>query len=167
MDSMSDLLTKSAEHHHHLCPRQVLGIRMGMLAGKVLKIELPQAEKRLMAIVETDGCLIDGITAATNCRVGRRTMRVEDYGKVAATFIDTANGRSIRIIPNLAARKGSRLFVPEAHSDWEAQLLGYQRMPDEDLLIAQSVQLNTPIEQLVSHAGNKAVCQICGEEIMN
>ena len=29
-------LELSAARHSHLCPRQVLGVRMGMLAGKLL-----------------------------------------------------------------------------------------------------------------------------------
>jgi formylmethanofuran dehydrogenase subunit E len=43
----------------------------------------------LLTILETDGCAADGVSAATGCWVGRRTLRVEDFGKVAATFVDT------------------------------------------------------------------------------
>ncbi len=167
MDSIDNILERSAKNHHHICPRQVLGVRMGMLAGKILNIDLPQVDKRLITIVETDGCLTDGIAVVTNCWVGRRTMRIEDYGKVAATFIDSSNDRAIRIIPNLAARKRARIYAPAARSDWEAQLFGYQCMPDEELLITQCVSLNTPIEQIISRPGKKALCQMCGEEIIN
>ena len=44
----------------------------------------------------TDGCLIDGIAVATGCWVGNRTLRVVDYGKSAATFVDTATQRAPR-----------------------------------------------------------------------
>src|SRR5688572_19018238 len=84
----SDMLEASAAHHTRLCPRQVLGLRMGLLAGQLLRLELPRTDKRLIAIVETDGCTTDGIMAATGCSVGRRTMFIRDWGKVAATFID-------------------------------------------------------------------------------
>src|SRR5262245_57508692 len=86
---LKEILRVSSAQHRRLCPRQVLGARMGMLAGDVLGVKLPQTDKRLLTIVETDGCMVDGIVAATHCRLGRRTLRVEDYGKVAATFVDT------------------------------------------------------------------------------
>ncbi|MBI3177949.1 MAG: formylmethanofuran dehydrogenase, partial [Chloroflexi bacterium] len=76
MKALTELLEVSAALHRHLCPRQVLGVRMGMLAGEVLGLDLPQGDKRLFTIVETDGCASDGIATATNCWVGRRTLRV-------------------------------------------------------------------------------------------
>jgi formylmethanofuran dehydrogenase subunit E len=167
MRSLTELLDASAALHRHLCPRQVLGVRMGLLAGEALGLELPQTAKRLLTIVETDGCAADGVAVATNCWVGRRTMRVEDYGKVAATFVDTQTGLAIRIAPRRGCRDRARDYAPQARNKWEAQLLGYQRMPGEELLAVQPVQLKTPIEQLVSRAGAKAVCETCGEEIMN
>ena len=60
MSELQELLDKTAEYHHHLCPRQVLGVRMGMYAGELLGLELPQPRKRLLAIMETDGCGADG-----------------------------------------------------------------------------------------------------------
>jgi formylmethanofuran dehydrogenase subunit E len=169
MKPFFELLEASAALHHHLCPRQVLGVRMGMLAGDVLGLELPQApdSKRLLTIVETDGCFSDGVAVATHCWVGRRTLRVEDYGKVAATFVDTHTGQAVRILPRGEARQLARAFATEARNRWETQLLGYQRMPASELLITQQVQLKTPIEQLLSRPGVKVRCEMCGEEILN
>jgi formylmethanofuran dehydrogenase subunit E len=165
--SLDELLQACAALHHHLCPRQVLGVRMGMLAGEILGLDLPQSDKRLLAIVETDGCGADGIAVATGCWVGRRTMRIEDYGKVAATFVDTHTHRAVRIVPRAQARQLACEYAPEAHGNWEAQLLGYQRMPAKGLLMAQAVQLRASIDQIVSRAGVRVVCASCGEEIMN
>ncbi|HJW83887.1 MAG TPA: formylmethanofuran dehydrogenase subunit E family protein, partial [Anaerolineae bacterium] len=135
MPTLTELLNASAASHRHLCPRQVLGVRMGMLAGRVLGLDLPQSDtradgasagKRLLAIVETDGCFSDGVAVATNCWVGRRTLRVEDYGKVAATFVDTHTGYAVRIVPRYGVRNLAPAYAPEARNKWEAQLLGYQ-----------------------------------------
>ncbi len=167
MPTLAQLLEASAALHRHLCPRQVLGARMGLLAGEVLGLDLPQTDKRLLTIIETDGCAADGLSVATNCWVGRRTLRVEDYGKVAAAFVDTATRRAIRIAPRPGARQRARRYAPEARNKWEAQLLGYQRMPADELLAVQSVQLKTPIEQIISRPGLKVACDVCGEEIMN
>jgi len=167
MTPLPDLLNASAELHCHLCPRQVLGVRMGLFAGELLGLDLPQTDKRLFTIVETDGCASDGIATATNCWVGRRTMRVEDYGKVAATFVDTHTHHTLRIVPRLEARELARAYAPEARNNWEGQLLGYQRMPTSELLIAQHVELKTPIEKIISRAGRKTMCERCSEEILN
>jgi formylmethanofuran dehydrogenase subunit E len=167
MKSLDGLLQACAALHHHLCPRQVLGVRMGMLAGEILGLDLPQSDKRLLTIVETDGCGADGISVATGCWVGRRTLRIEDYGKVAATFVDTGTGRAVRIIPRVEARQLACEYAPEAPDTWQAQLLGYQRMPAQTLLSFQPVHLNVPVEQLVSRAGQRVICERCGEEIMN
>jgi formylmethanofuran dehydrogenase subunit E len=167
MASLNELLEASAARHDHLCPRQVLGVRMGLLAGEVLGIPIPQTDKRLLAIVETNGCASDGVAVATNCWVGRRTLWVEDYGKVAATFVDTQSGQAIRIAPRASIRDSVLTYAPDCESKWEAQLLGYQRMPACELLAVQAVQLKTPLAWLVSKPGLKVICDACGEEIMN
>ncbi|CAG0993565.1 formylmethanofuran dehydrogenase subunit E [Anaerolineae bacterium] len=167
MLTLKEILEQSAAMHHHLCPRQVLGARLGLLAGVELGLSLPQSDKRLLTIIETDGCLADGVAVATGCTVGHRTLRVEDYGKVAATCIDTQAGRALRLAPRRVARQAAGLYAPEARNKWEAQLLGYQRMPDDELFSVQAVQLTTPVAQIVSRPGRKAICDVCGEEIIN
>lgn len=167
MTPLQQLLDQCAALHHHLCPRQVLGVRMGMLAGKVLSLDLPQGDKRLLTIMETDGCGADGVAVATNCWVGRRTMRIEDYGKMAATFVDTVTARAVRITPLLEARHLSLDYAPEAKNSWEAQMIGYQQIADEMLLSVQKVSLKTPLEKIISAAGKRVHCESCREEIMN
>lgn len=165
--TVDELLAESAALHKHLCPRQVLGARMGIWAGELLELPVPQRNKRLLTIVETDGCFADGVAVATNCWVGRRTLRVEDYGKVAATFIDTRNASSVRLFPHPGARQAAGDYAPEAKNRWEAMLLGYQRMPVGELLCAQWVQLTVSASELISKAGRRVTCAVCGEEIVN
>ncbi len=167
MPTFEELLYQSAVLHQHLCPRQVLGVRMGLAAGRWLGLEVPQAEKRILTIVETDGCLIDGLAVATGCRVGRRTMRVLDFGKVAATFVDTQTGRAVRIAPSASTRKRAKDYAPEAQNRWEGYLLGYQRMPEAELLDIQEVVLTGSVEKILSKDGYRVNCEICGEEIIN
>lgn len=165
--TLTELLQQSSVLHHHLCPRQVLGARMGMWAGELLQLELPQSKKRLLTIVETDGCFADGVSVATNCWTGHRTLRVEDYGKVAATFVDTQEGRAWRIAPHPDARCLAARYAPAAANRWEAMLQGYQVMPLAELLVTTPVALQVSVESLVSHAGARAACAECGEEIVN
>jgi formylmethanofuran dehydrogenase subunit E len=64
MPTLVELLAASAALHHHLCPRRVLGVRMGLAGGYRLGLTLPQADKRLLTVVETGGCVIDGLAVA-------------------------------------------------------------------------------------------------------
>lgn len=167
MDTLERILQESAKRHKHLCPRQVLGARMALHAAELLGLELPRADKRLLVIAETDGCAVDGLIAATGCRVGSRTLRILDFGKVAATFTDTHAGRSVRIRPSGECRALARGYTPNARNRWEAMLLGYRIMPAEELFASQFVRLNAPLAKLLGRRGRKTICDACGEEIIN
>ncbi|MEI7771355.1 MAG: FmdE family protein [Chloroflexales bacterium] len=164
---LAGLLAQSAELHKHLCPRQVIGARMGLYAGALLGLELPQSNKRLVTFVETDGCFTDGVSVATGCWMGRRTMRLVDYGKVAATFVDTQTGRAMRIWPSPTARALARRYTPAAPSRWHAYMAAYQVMPDDELLETRPVTLSLDLKAIISRNGVRAVCGDCGEEILN
>ncbi|MBK8137204.1 MAG: TraR/DksA C4-type zinc finger protein [Anaerolineae bacterium] len=161
------LLQKTAARHNHLCPRQVLGVRMGMLAGQLLELRLPQAEKRLLTLVETDGCFADGVAVATGCEIGHRTLRLIDFGKVAATFIDTQTHHSIRIAPHNESRRRAERYNDGTLSNWRAYLNAYQVMPDEELFTVERVNVQFSIDALVSEPGYRVNCGQCGEEIIN
>lgn len=171
---LQDLLSESAARHDHLCPRQVLGVRLGLFALEFLGlIEVAEGvrfcnpEKRLLTIAETDGCGVDGIAVAVDCAVGRRTLRVVDFGKVAATFVDLETGRAIRVSPRPDVRETAVCQVPDAESRWHAYLLGYQKMSDEAMFQVQVVELRDSIEAIISSPNMRVVCEQCGEEVFN
>lgn len=161
------LLEKSASRHSHLCPRQILGVRLGLLGMKTLGFDEPPAKKRLLVIVESDGCFADGVIAATDCAVGHRTLRVEDYGKTAATFIDTLTGRAMRVAPALDVRERAGLHVPDEPRRYFAQLRAYQSMPDAEMFSVTPVSLAVPLKAILSRPGARVNCDACGEEIIN
>lgn len=166
--SLKELLEECASHHSHLCPRQVIGVRMGMLAADLLELDLPQNKKRLLVIVESDGCFADGVATASGATVGHRTMRVEDYGKVAAVFVDTLTGKTIRIAPALDVRERANRYAPAGETRrYFAQLHGYQVMPLPEMFFTEEVVLQTSIEEIVSRPGVRVNCEACGEEIIN
>lgn len=167
MPTLDELLNATAAMHHHLCPRQVLGVRMALYGGRILGLEFPRKDKAVLALVETDGCATDGIAVASGCRVGRRTLRVMDFGKVAVTFVQVETRRAVRVVPRPDVRERAVSYAPEAATRWQSQLLGYQRMPEDELLIAQEVALLLSIEKILARDGCRVNCQTCGEEIIN
>ena len=165
--AMRRIVQRLAPLHMRLCPRQVLGARIGLLGGELLGLEIPRRDKRLLTIIETDGCFADGVMVATGCRVGRRTLRVVDHGKVAAAFVDVHTGQTVRVWPRPGARQLACLYAPTAPDPWHAQLDAYQRMPSSELLAAGPVELLTPLQALLGRAGVHVECARCGEEVMN
>lgn len=168
LKTLQKLLAEVAAQHSHLCPRQVIGVRMGMLAAELLDIDLPQINKRLLVIVESDGCFADGVATATGATVGHRTMRVEDYGKVAAVFADTKTGKTIHIAPSSDVRERAHHYAPQGEiRRYFSQLHGYQIMPFSEMFNVQEVVLRTPKKEIVSLPGVRVNCEIRGEEIIN
>lgn len=165
--NLSALISRIAALHKHVCPRQVLGLRMGMCAAELFPIELPQNGKRLLAFVETDGCFADGVSVATGCSIGHRTMRLVDHGKVAVTFVDTRSGKALRLCPAADARDRAAAYAAGAASRWQAQLEAYQTIPNEELLSIREVTLRFDLGAIIGSPGSRTTCSVCGEEIIN
>ncbi|MCL4530612.1 MAG: FmdE family protein, partial [Chloroflexi bacterium] len=165
--NLQPLLEKSSRDHSHLCPRQILGVRLGLAGMNALGFDEPPPKKRLLVIVESDGCFADGVIAASDCTVGHRTLRVEDYGKVAATFVDVQTDRAVRVAPRLDIRELACSCVQGEPRHYFAQMQAYQIMPNEEMFVITEVHLDTPIKDILSRPGVRINCDVCGEEIIN
>ena len=161
------LLEKCTSRHTNLCPRQVLGVRMGLAGLSALGIDAPVTQKVALVIIETDGCFADGIEVSTGTSLGHRSLRIVDLGKVAATFTDLKTRRSIRLSPAPGVRERARLYAPREQASYVAQLNGYQVMPEAELFTYREVSLQPPLETILSLPDIRTYCCICGEEIIN
>lgn len=149
-------------HGGHACAGQVLGTRLALYAANLLDIALPDTEKRLVVRVETGRCAVDAIQAVTGCRPGRRTLSILDYGKLAATFIDTREGRAIRV----AARPGLRERVGAEGPDRHAlQTAAYLRLPANALFTVQAAPAVIDDYDLPGPPRRRVTCGACGEEV--
>ena len=94
------LLKESIKIHGHLCPGQVLGVRMSMLGLREIGIEDPKGKdkKNIIVFVEIDRCATDAIQSVTGCSLGKRSLKFLDYGKMAATFLNLKTGNAVRIL---------------------------------------------------------------------
>ncbi len=171
---LDQYLHESAARHKHLCPRQILGVRMGLLALKTLDlisydnhVRFWNERKHIIAFLETDGCGADGICTATNCWMVRRTAYLIDHGKMAATLVNRKTGTAVRVYPHPQARTAAREQFPNAQSRWHAYLEAYRVLPDEQLLCVQAVKLTIALDEIISRPGIRVDCQQCGEEIIN
>ncbi len=167
LSHLPQLLQKSASEHSHLCPRQVLGARMGIAGLAAIGVQPPVTTKTALVIIETDGCFADGVRVVTGASVGHRTLKVEDMGKLAATFANLKTGLSLRLAPRQDVRTKALAYAPQEVRRYFAQLQGYQVMPELELFSFTPVKLVTPAQEIISHQNARAVCSLCGEEIIN
>lgn len=167
MQDLLQLLEQSSLRHSHLCPRQVLGVRMALTGARWLGINLPRADKEMLVISETDGCFLDGLEVATGLTPGHRTLRIEDYGKIAATFVVVKSGQALRLAPRPGVRQSAYQYAPGETRHYFAQLLGYQAMPEDELFTAKVVTLTPSAAEIISQTGVRTACTQCGEEIIN
>ena len=94
-------------------------------------------------------------------------MRLMDYGRVAATFVDTDTAEAIRIWPHPESRRFAEQAHPHEESNWKAQLIGYQSLPNDKLLGWQPVELTVSMQEIISKPGLRVICSRCGEEVLN
>ena len=95
MQPLAELLKECEHLHGHMCAGQVLGARMALLGCREIGIDDPRGadRKKLIVWVEIDRCMTDAISAVTGVRLGKRSLKYLDYGKVAATFFNTETKR--------------------------------------------------------------------------
>lgn len=74
-----------------------MGTRMTIAALRELGMNPHERNRDLIVYVEIDRCMTDAVQAIAGVSVGHRSLKVRDYGKFAATFVDTANNRAIRV----------------------------------------------------------------------
>src|SRR5581483_11598971 len=106
MKSLDDYLRDAEHAHGHLCVGQVFGVRMAMLGLRKLGIDDPHGEdrKRLITFVEIDHCATDAVAVVTDCRLSKRALKFRDFGKIAATFVNVTDDRTIHV----AAKESSK-----------------------------------------------------------
>ena len=161
------LLAEAGRHHGHICPGQVLGVRMAILGCERLGIYDPKSSKRLITFVETDRCGTDAVQTVTGCTLGKRTLKFVDYGKLAATFLDTDTGRAVRIAARERARDAALRFAPDEVDPHAAQLRAYKALPEEDLFNVREVRATLDEADLPGRSRGRVVCTECGEGVSN
>jgi len=166
MRSLEEYLALAARNHGHMCPGQVLGVRMAMLGLKQLGIDDPvKHRKRLLTFVEIDRCATDAVSLVTGCRLGKRSLKFLDYGKVAATFLDLETNRAVRIAAREDSRIKAREMFPELTDQRRQQLEAYKVMDDAELFTLQWVRVKLRFEDLPGRPRTRVACEQCGEEI--
>jgi formylmethanofuran dehydrogenase subunit E len=163
-----ELLAASVAAHGHLCPGQVVGVRMAILGCRLLGFEIPCTLcqlKNLIVFVEMDRCTADAVAQVTGVKLGRRSLKFVDYGIMAATFINLQTGQAFRVISTEESRDLAHQYCPHEADKYRAQLEAYRLMPDHALFRVQEVKVDLTPFDLPGPTRKKVVCSRCGQVV--
>jgi formylmethanofuran dehydrogenase subunit E len=149
-------LADARAYHGHLCHGMVMGVRMARYGCRLLEIDDPRSYRDLMVYVEIDRCASDAVGVVCGVTMGRRRLKWKDYGKMAATFVDLATGKAIRLAPGKDVPHAGHDVDPiEFWKDWT----------DEALFTWVPVSIDIPIEDLPGPPVGSVECARCGESV--
>ncbi|MGD8253807.1 MAG: FmdE family protein [Syntrophobacterales bacterium] len=166
MKPFADLLASSAAAHGHMCPGQVVGVRMAMLGCRLIGLDDPTSHdqiKKLIVYVEMDRCAGDAVAHVTGAKLGRRSLKFVDYGIMAATFVNLESGKAFRVLSTEEARDLACQYAPEISEKYKQQLEAYKRMPDSVLFRVQQVEVPLSEFDLPGPTRRKVSCSRCGQ----
>lgn len=121
------LIARAVEFHGHLGPYLICGVKMGLLALKLLG---SRGYTGLTVIAETGvtppvSCLVDGLQVATGCTLGKGNIAVLGGGQPRALFRTHDKSVAIELRPEWPEKF--------AQTDGEAAAQLVQRTPEEEL----------------------------------
>lgn len=131
---------------------------MARYGCRELGIDDPPAYRDLVVYVEMDRCASDAVSVVTGVTLGKRRLKWVDYGKLAATFVDLATGRAVRVAP--------KPDVPHAGNDVDP-IEFWKEWPDERLFTVTPVLISVPDEDRPGRPIRTVVCARCGEQVQD
>ncbi|MCS7121951.1 MAG: FmdE family protein [Archaeoglobaceae archaeon] len=182
---LAELLKKAREFHGHSCPFLALGIRISDIAMKNLEIvsrdEGISIAEDVLAIVECNNCLTDGVQVATGCTFGNNSLIYLDLGKNALTLVRRSDWNGVRIYVEtekirkyfdrralelfdkvVVKRSGSSEELKELSELWEKISWKMLEIPEKEFKI-ERVKVE-PIERAPIFKDSR--CKKCGESVM-
>lgn len=164
---LDDLLHECETLHGHICPGQVLGARMALVGCRLIGVDDPRGidRKKLIIWVEIDRCMTDALSAVTGVRLGRRSLKYFDYGKVAATFLNTETGRAVRV----AALDSSRALADARYASFqskkERQMAAYREAAEAELFKIENVRVDLKEMDAPGRPRMRLTCTRCLEGV--
>lgn len=168
MEKFETLLNQSSVAHGHLCPGQVVGVRMAMLGCRLIGLDEPTRHdqiKKLIVYIEMDRCTADAVAHVTGVKLGRRSLKFADYGIMAATFVNLHTRQAYRILSTEEARELAPAYAPGVTAKRAQQLEAYKNMPDSVLFQVQQVDVDIGEFDMPGPTRRKVTCRKCGQTV--
>lgn len=154
-----EVLQRCIDYHGHYCAGQSLGVR---IAKKGLELVAAEDQKDLIVFVENDRCIADAVLMATGTRLGRRSLKFVDYGKMAATFINLKKDIAYRV--GLKPSDQDEAPRDDGKDDAKERVL---TLADDELLFWKKVTVRLKKEELPGKPERIVNCVQCGEKVFD
>ena len=150
-----------------MCAGQLLGARMAVVGCRLIGIADPRGRdrKKLIVWVEIDRCMADAVSAVAGVRLGKRSLKYLDYGKVATTFFNTETREAVRIVARDDARQLADERYPEIESKKERQMRAYGEAADEELFQIERVSVDYGEMDAPGRPLSRVTCARCREGV--
>ncbi len=178
----SSLLLKAGQLHGHFCPGLAMGVMAACYAMQELKTDSDGMED-LLAIIETNNCVSDGVQFVTGCSLGNNSLIYKDLGKTAFT-LTKRNGKGIRICSRHESQEAILKAFPDFQDLYRQVII--EQNHDPELTARYKIAalerafgtLNIPFNELFSvytietsvpgyaPIHESVVCSECGESVM-
>lgn len=148
---------RAVSYHGHLCSGQLVGVKMARAGLRALGLnnDDPTDRKKIYVFLECDRCPADAIGIVTNTRIGKRTLRALDLGKIAATFVNLETGKAVRVVR--AVRRHPK--------EGEDMISFYENLPEEGFLTITEVKVDLKENDLPGEPKQIVTCARCGEDV--
>jgi formylmethanofuran dehydrogenase subunit E len=165
--NLDGLIDECGSLHGHICPGQIMGVRMAVLGCHLTGIRDPRGveRKKLFVWVEIDRCVTDAVSAVTGVRLGKRSLKFLDYGKVAATFLNLPENRAYRIVAKEESRELADELYPAIGDKKERQMLTYREIDASLLFKVESVLIELNDFEMPGRPRRRIICEQCGEGV--
>jgi formylmethanofuran dehydrogenase subunit E len=166
-ESLAELLAECEVLHGHMCSGQVLGARMAMLGCELIGVAEPRGadRRKLIVWVEIDRCMTDAVSAVTGVRLGKRSLKYVDYGKVAATFLNTETNKAVRVVALESSRRLADERYGSVSDKRERQFKTYKEASNDELFKTESVRIELNEFDLPGSPRSRVICSSCEEGI--
>ncbi|HZE71536.1 MAG TPA: FmdE family protein [Pyrinomonadaceae bacterium] len=167
MAPLDELLKQYELTKGNLCPGSLLGIRMAVLGCSLIGVEDPRGtdQKNLIIWVEIDRWLADAMEVVTGVRLGKRTLKFLDYGKLAATFLNIQTGKAVRIVALELSRRLADQRHPEIESKHARQMTSYREATDDELFVVEALHVRLSEMDAPGHPRSRVICSHCGDGV--
>ncbi|HZK07829.1 MAG TPA: TrmO family methyltransferase [Bacteroidales bacterium] len=176
------LMLDAARMHGHFCPGLAMGVMMAARAMQLMRANSDGLED-LLAIVETNNCISDGIQYVTGCSFGNNGLIFMDIGKTAFTLA-RRDGKGYRIASRANVKEYMRQTSPLFSESYQKVVTENDRSEEEvvkfkttgiekafatlaldfdKLFTTEEVTVEIPAYAPVHES---IICDLCGEPIM-
>ncbi|MBP1865931.1 formylmethanofuran dehydrogenase subunit E [Clostridium tetanomorphum] len=143
------LWEKCVEFHGHECPGLAIGFRASQIAMEKMGLKFSEDEE-VVCITENDACSVDAVQVVTGCTLGKGNLIYRGTGKMAFSFFNRKNGKSIRVVLRKFQGEMSR----------EDRLKYILEASEQQVFYIKKPHYSIPIK---ARKFNTILCEKCGE----